>query len=60
LEFKNLDSTFKTLSENDAYLTHNSFTMKNFTSNEDKTIRKATSIYGNPEQKFRLKGAKLF
>ena len=60
LEFKNLDSTFKTPSENDAYLTHNSFTMKNFTSNEDKTIRKATSIYGNPEQKFRLKGAKLF
>jgi hypothetical protein len=58
--FKGLDSVFKSPSADDAFLTFNAFTQKNFTLNEEKTIRKATTVYGEPESKFRLKGARLF
>jgi len=58
--FKGLDSVFKSLSADDGFLTFNAFTQKNFTLNEDKTIRKATTVYGAPESKFRLKGARLY
>jgi hypothetical protein len=58
--FKGLDSVFKSPSADDAFLTFNAFTQKNFTLNEEKTIRKATTVYGAPESKFRLKGARLY
>jgi len=58
--FKGLDSVFKSPSADDGFLTFNAFTMKNFTLNEEKTIRKATTVYGEPESKFRLKGARLY
>lgn len=57
---RNMDSVLIEPNDGSVQLTHNAFTMKNFTINKEKTIRKATIRDEAPNQKFRLKGAKLF
>jgi hypothetical protein len=57
---RNMDSILIEPNDGSVQLTHNAFTVKNFTINKEKTIRKATIRDEVPNQKFRLKGAKLF
>jgi hypothetical protein len=57
---RNLDSILVKPNTDSIFLTHNGFTTKNFNLNDEKTIRKATVITEDTNQKFRLKGAKLY
>jgi hypothetical protein len=57
---KNIDSVLIKPNTDSIFMTHNGFTMKNFNLNDEKTIRKATVVTTNENQKFRLKGAKLY
>ena len=57
---RNLDSVLIKPNDESIFLTHNGFTVKNFNLNDEKTIRKATVITEDQNQKFRLKGAKLY
>lgn len=58
--FKNIDSVLIKPEDESIFVTHNGFTMKNFALGEEKTVRKATTRVEIANQKFRLKGAKLF